>query len=149
MTLWAISKSPLIYGGDLLQLHGDKKTQRLITNPAVLDMNADASAPRQISRTTSTVIWRADAPTASPTLERVDIQAFYVAVFNLNVVQADIDVTTQKLNLTAGVKCTRAVDLWLGSLVPLGGINNLLPLAVEPHGCRLLRLECQMSHALA
>lgn len=41
MTLWAMAKSPLMFGGDMRKL--DDTTYNLITNPTVLDINAFSS----------------------------------------------------------------------------------------------------------
>lgn len=37
MTLWALAKSPLMYGGDVRKI--DPTTYELITNPTLLDIN--------------------------------------------------------------------------------------------------------------
>ncbi|KAH9313205.1 hypothetical protein KI387_028240, partial [Taxus chinensis] len=48
MTLWAMAKSPLMFGGDLRNI--DDKTLKLITNPMLLDINAYSTNNREISR---------------------------------------------------------------------------------------------------
>ncbi|CAM6083804.1 unnamed protein product [Calypogeia fissa] len=47
MTLWAIAKSPLMFGGDLR--HMDQWTLDLITQPILLEMNAHSSHNRELS----------------------------------------------------------------------------------------------------
>jgi len=41
MTLWAMAKSPLMFGGDMRKL--DDTTYNLITNPTILEINAFSS----------------------------------------------------------------------------------------------------------
>ena len=60
MTLWSISRSPLMFGGDLPS--NDTFTLSLLTNPEVLEVNQHSSNNRQISRVGDTVVWAADAP---------------------------------------------------------------------------------------
>ncbi|GAB4840478.1 hypothetical protein Ancab_021247 [Ancistrocladus abbreviatus] len=47
MTLWAMSKSPLMFGGDMRQL--DQTTYDLITNPTLLEINAFSSYNMEFS----------------------------------------------------------------------------------------------------
>jgi hypothetical protein len=46
MTLWAIAKSPLMFGGDLRYL--DDTTFALLTNVLVLQMNAHSTGNTQV-----------------------------------------------------------------------------------------------------
>lgn len=41
MTLWAMAKSPLMFGGDMRRL--DKATLSLISNPTLLEINSFSS----------------------------------------------------------------------------------------------------------
>eukprot|EP00249_Psilotum_nudum_P018944 c27030_g2_i1 orf=978-2936(+) len=50
VTLWAMAKSPLIFGGDMLHL--DQATLDLLTNPAVLNINANSYGNKEIQGTT-------------------------------------------------------------------------------------------------
>ena len=76
MTLWAITRSPLIMGGDLRHL--DAATLALLTNREVLAVNqsssenqhfelnlAPASGPRGLSRAAISM-WRCSTPPAKP-----------------------------------------------------------------------------------
>jgi hypothetical protein len=40
LTLWAMAKSPLMFGGDMINL--DNMTLSLITNPDILEINANS-----------------------------------------------------------------------------------------------------------
>ncbi|XP_074309995.1 uncharacterized protein LOC141644383 [Silene latifolia] len=45
MTLWAMAKSPLMFGGDMRKL--DDTTYKLITNPTILEINAFSSSNKE------------------------------------------------------------------------------------------------------
>ena len=58
-TLWAISRSPLIFGGNLTKL--DEFTRSLMTNKEVLDLNQNAveSGPARMPTNDGQHPWRA------------------------------------------------------------------------------------------
>jgi alpha-galactosidase len=72
MSLWSISRSPLMFGGDLPS--NDAFTLSLLTNPEVIAVDQNSSNNRQLFRTNDKVAWVADAPGGGK----------YLAVFNLN-----------------------------------------------------------------
>jgi hypothetical protein len=72
MSLWSISRSPLMFGGDLPS--NDAFTLSLLTNPEVIAVDQHSSNNRQLFRTDDKVAWVADAPNGGK----------YLAVFNLN-----------------------------------------------------------------
>ncbi len=72
MSLWSISRSPLMFGGDLPSK--DAFTLSLLTNPEIIAVNQQSSNNRQLFRTGDKVAWVADAPNGGK----------YLAVFNLN-----------------------------------------------------------------
>lgn len=49
MTLWAMAKSPLMFGGDVRKL--DETTYSLITNPTVLEINSFSSNNKEVCET--------------------------------------------------------------------------------------------------
>jgi alpha-galactosidase len=59
MSLWAIGRSPLIFGGDMTKL--DAQTIQLLTNPGMLEINQCSTNNRQISRDKNLIVWAADA----------------------------------------------------------------------------------------
>ena len=71
MSLWAIARSPLIFGGDMTQL--DPFTKEMLTNPSMLKVNQESTNNRQISRDRDLIVWAADIP-GSPDK--------YLALFN-------------------------------------------------------------------
>ncbi|MFA9390338.1 MAG: NPCBM/NEW2 domain-containing protein [Prolixibacteraceae bacterium] len=71
MSLWAIGRSPLIFGGDMTQL--DEFTTEMLTNPEMLKVNQESSNNRQVYREKNLVVWTADVPNSKDK---------YVALFN-------------------------------------------------------------------
>lgn len=133
MSLWAIAKSPLMFGGEATAL--DAFTSRLLSNAAVLDLNAHSTHNRQISVTGSSAVWAASGGTSGSAAGAV-----YVALFNR--VNASAVVSTSLAEL--GLKSTEdydALDLWSGGTsVVTGGVVRF---HVAAHGVSLLRLlEC-------
>ena len=72
MSLWAIGRSPLIFGGDMTRL--DPFTKELLINPQMLKINQESTNNRQISRDRDLIVWAADAAPCG--------QDKYVALFN-------------------------------------------------------------------
>ncbi len=60
MTLWCISRAPLMFGGHLPW--NDDWTLSLITNDEVLAVNQNSTGNRQLARTNDLVVWTAEAP---------------------------------------------------------------------------------------
>jgi hypothetical protein len=127
MTLWAIAKSPLIFGGHLPK--NDDWTLSLLTNDEVIAVNQHGLNPRQISREAATVVWVSDVP---------DSPDKYVALFNLadgtDVPDGNlgpVPVDFEQLGFTGPV---RVRDLWTGRDEPSAPM-------VPCHGARLLRIS--------
>jgi hypothetical protein len=71
MSLWAIGRSPLIFGGDMTKL--DDFTKEMLTNPEMLKVNQHSANNRQVYRDKNLVAWTADVPGSKDK---------YVALFN-------------------------------------------------------------------
>jgi len=71
MSLWAIGRSPLIFGGDMTKL--DDFTKEMLTNPEMLKVNQNSTNNRQVSRDKNMIVWAADVPNSKDK---------YVAFFN-------------------------------------------------------------------
>lgn len=71
MTLWAIARSPLIFGGDLTKM--DDFTLSLITNEEVIAVDQNSSSNRQLFNHDGLIAWMASAPNSPDK---------YLAVFN-------------------------------------------------------------------
>ena len=71
MSLWAIGRSPLIFGGDMTKL--DNFTKQMLINPEMLKVNQRSTNNHQVSRDKNLVVWAADVPNSKDK---------YVALFN-------------------------------------------------------------------
>jgi alpha-galactosidase len=71
MSLWAIGRSPLIFGGDMTRL--DDFTKEMLTNSEMLKVNQQSINNRQVSRDKNLIVWTADIPNSKDK---------YVAFFN-------------------------------------------------------------------
>jgi len=69
--MWAIGRSPLIFGGDMTKL--DEFTKEMLTNPEMLKVNQQSTNNRQVSRDKNLIVWTADVPNSKDK---------YVALFN-------------------------------------------------------------------
>merc|ERR1712187_980645 len=132
MTLWAIAKSPLIFGGDATQL--DAFTLSLLGNKEVLDMNAHSIENRQVYSANFSVIWTAQGPRGQ----------FYVAVFNTEDTNSTsgtdrktIEVKLTDLGLPNGTAACSGRNMWSSTVFatePIGAMR----IAVDPHGVALV-----------
>lgn len=124
MTLWSISRSPLIYGGDLSSM--DLWTLALLTNPEVLAVNQTSTNHRELFQHDQIVAWSAQS---------LIEEAHYLAVFNLGDEPA-----TALLPLAAlgqpGPWAAR--DLWNGG--DRGRWTEQIALPLRPHAAGLYRL---------
>jgi len=124
MTLWCISRSPLMFAGDLPS--SDDWTLQLVTNPEVLAVNQRSSGNREAFRQDGIRVWDAAAG---------DGRSRYVACFNLGDAPAAIDLPFAELSLPA----TCAVrDLW--DRKDLGTFTKSFSAETALHGARLLTL---------
>jgi len=80
MSLWAIGRSPLIFGGDMTKL--DDFTKEMLTNPEMLKVNQQSTNNRQLSRDNNLIVWTADVPNSKDK---------YVAFFNAQSKGENID----------------------------------------------------------
>jgi hypothetical protein len=128
-TLWAISRSPLIFGGNLTKL--DDFTRALMTNREVADLNqhASVSGPSVSAMTNrDTSSWRSwHARKGGKT---------YAAVFNLADETKTLDVPWSDFGLAD--KPHAAFEVWSAKQVPA---SKELHVEIPPHGCALYRVE--------
>ncbi|MGN8055452.1 NPCBM/NEW2 domain-containing protein [Pedobacter sp. 22163] len=80
MSLWAIGRSPLIFGGNMTKL--DDFTKEMLTNPEMLKVNQNSINNRQVSREKNLIVWTADVPNSKDK---------YVALFNAQSKGENID----------------------------------------------------------
>jgi len=123
MTLWCISKSPLMFGGNLPET--DPYTLGLVTNPEVLGVDQRSSNNRALVPGLKP-IWVADSN---------DPLVKYLAVFNRTSDQTTVNVALSDL----GIKSCKVRDLWLRK--DLGVLSQTLPITVAAHGSMLYKLN--------
>jgi len=125
MTLWCITRSPLMYGGDLSQIRSNEL--QLLQNKAVLGVNQNSTNNRQLFLNDKKAAWIADVPGSRDK---------YLAVFNLGDRGELIHIDLKEIGFPG--KCY-ITDLWAGDY--LGEFESGIRPEVLPHGARLLRIS--------
>lgn len=125
MTLFAITRSPLMIGSDLPS--ADAFTFALLTNPEVLGVNQHSRSTRVLTFHEEAAVWVADAP---------DGAGQYLAIFNLSDQDCAIPVALRDLG-RAGPIVIR--DLWAQRDLPGCYEDRFAPLIVA-HGSGLYRV---------
>jgi len=125
MTLWAITRSPLIMGGDLRYL--DPATLGLLTNREVLavDQSSTDNGPHFLSD--GSRFWSATDPATGDT---------YLALFNIT---AKPKALTFPLRHLARSRVSGRRDLWTSS--ELGSAAGSIEVTLPAHGSALYRLR--------
>src|SRR6266567_1138260 len=99
MTLWSIAHSPLMMGGNLLELND--WTRSLLTNKEIIAVDQHSKDNRQALRDGNLVIW-----TARPEGRR----GYYIGVFNTGESELSVDRSWKELGIEE--KIYRVRDLW-------------------------------------
>ncbi|MFF3438804.1 RICIN domain-containing protein [Streptosporangium sp. NPDC002721] len=125
MTLWAINRAPLMWGGNLVENRASELA--LMTNSAVLAVDQHSTGNRRLYGGTRQV-WTADVPNSDHR---------YVALFNRESATANVSVNLADLGIGSAV----VTDLWSGANLgtSAGTFTRLLP----PHGSGIYRLAPQ------
>lgn len=122
MTLWCISQSPLMFGGNLPETDAD--TLAVITNKAVIDLDQHGTNP-QVLASGPITIWSAEPQKG---------KGRYLAIFNRSGEGRAWDFDPASL----GFKGVEAYDLWNDTLQPK---TTHLSGTLAPHSCILLMLK--------
>jgi hypothetical protein len=128
MTLWAINRAPLMWGGNLVENRAPELA--LMTNRAVIAVNQNSTGNRQLVGGARQV-WAADVPGSADR---------YVAMFNRDASPGDVTVDLADL----GIGSATATDLWSGAAV--GAATGELTRSIPGHGAALLRLTPLIPH---
>lgn len=139
VTLWVMARSPLMIGGDLPTTAPE--TIALFTNDDVLRVLGTSHGNRELLRERGLVIWAAEGPEG----ER------WAAAFNVGDEARTEPFDTRSLGL--GATPAEVVDVWSGAPVIVEAVHeqsdaargvapgsSVVRLALEPHGCVLLRV---------
>ncbi len=124
MTLWAITRSPLIMGGDLRHL--DAETLRLLTNRDVLAVDQLSTDNQPHFELDGARFWSAREPMGGD---------YYLAMFNVTDAEKQVRFPLARLRL---VKVGVMRDLWSGE--DLGPATGKITMTLPAHGSALLRL---------
>lgn len=123
MNLWAIFRSPLMFGGDLPS--NDEFTLSLLTNDEVLAVNQHSSNNKQLKEENGLIVWTANVP---------ETEDKYVAFFNSNDAGIfDISVALAELGVSGNYSVK---DLW--SKEDKGRVTDKFTVSVEPHASVLV-----------
>ncbi len=122
MTLWAISKSPLMFGGNLPDT--DPYTLSLITNPEVLAVNQH-SVDNQVLVSGIKPMWIANS---------LKEKIMFLAVFNRSDERAVIPIRLSDL----GIHTCNVRDLWLRK--DLGPMTETMTAVIPAHDAMLYQL---------
>jgi len=125
LTLWCISRSPLMIGANLTRM--DEATRRLLSNPEVLGVDQHSSAARAVYVDGNLVAWLA-TPSADA--------GKYLAVFNLGESARSADIQWPQLGIDAPVAALR--DLWQRKEL---GPQPKFKLRLAPHASALYRVS--------
>jgi alpha-galactosidase len=125
MTLWAMFRSPLIMGGDLLQ--ADKWTTSLLTNPDIIAIDQHSRDNRAVITTENTAVWVARPEAGND---------YYVAVFNIGEKEQDLKFSWKDVGVEAA-KCN-VRNLW--SHEESKGVK-LLRVKLKPHASAVWRVS--------
>ncbi len=126
MNLWAMFRSPLMFGGDLPT--NDEFTLSLLTNDELLAVNQNSAKNKQLKAENGLIVWTADVP---------ETEDKYVAFFNINDAgTSEISVTPAELGITGNYT---AKDLW--SKEAKGSVAEKFTVSVEPHASVLVRFS--------
>jgi alpha-galactosidase len=125
MSLWAMAKSPLMLGGDLLTT--PDSVMALFKNKEVLNINQQSIDNRQVYNRNDEIAWIA---TDSNSEDR------YIALFNVGEEKKEISFNLELEHLRGSYAVW---DIW--SKENIGTIEKELKVTVSPHGVRLFKLK--------
>ena len=125
MNLWAIFRSPLMFGGDLPS--NDRFTLSLITNADLIAVNQHSQNSRQLKNDNGLIVWTADIP---------DSEDNYVAFFNSNDdIPGNVSVGLKDLGFNGEYT---AKDLWSKDI---SQVTDTLSRELAPHASAIFRLS--------
>jgi len=124
MTLWALFRSPLFFGGELRD--NDEWTLSLLTNRSVFEMHRNSHGAKRIFREGNRIVWSANGPAG----------VRYVAMFNTGERETDITIPLTHLDVTVPVTAT---ELWENTHPTQ--LDSEISARVAPHGTALFRLN--------
>jgi alpha-galactosidase len=126
ITLWAMARSPLFIGGNLMQM--DDALKSLLTNPGVIEVDQNSMAGHMLGQDGNVVAWVAVSK---------DRDKNYLALFNLGDAPVHVDRTFAEYGFIDRAEY-KVRDLWMRK--ELGALNALTE-DLPPHGSVMLSLH--------
>lgn len=122
MTLWAVFRSPLFFGGELRLT--DNYTLSLVTNPEVINVNQNSEKPLLVYNKGGIAVWQTKIENCTA-----------VAVFNLSDEEKHYKLSFSDL----GIENVRAVrDLWARKDIPKCEID--VAVSLKPHSSEFFEI---------
>ena len=122
MTLWAVFRSPLFFGGELRLT--DNYTLSLVTNPEVINVNQNSEKPLLVYNKGGIAVWQTKIENCTA-----------VAVFNLSDEEKHYKLSFSDL----GIENVRAVrDLWARKDIPK--CENDVAASLKPHSSEFFEI---------
>lgn len=122
MTLWAVFRSPLFFGGELRLT--DDYTLSLVTNPEVINVNQNSEKPLFVYNKSGIAVWQTKIENCTA-----------VAVFNLSDEEKHYKLSFSDL----GIENVRAVrDLWARKDIPK--CENDVAVSLKPHSSEFFEI---------
>lgn len=122
MTLWAVFRSPLFFGGELRLT--DDYTLSLVTNPEVINVNQNSEKPLLLYNKGGIAVWQTKIENCTA-----------VAVFNLSDEEKHYKLSFSDL----GIENVRAVrDLWARKDIPK--CQNDVAVSLKPHSSEFFEI---------
>lgn len=122
MTLWAVFRSPLFFGGELRLT--DNYTLSLVTNPEVINVNQNSEKPLLVYNKGGIAVWQTKIENCTA-----------VAVFNLSDEEKHYKLSFSDL----GIENVRAVrDLWARKDIPK--CENDVTVSLKPHSSEFFEI---------
>ncbi len=123
MTLWAVFRSPLFFGGELRLT--DNYTLSLVTNPEVINVNQNSEKPLFVYNKGGIAVWQTKIENCTA-----------VAVFNLS----DEEKHYKLIFSDLGIENVRAVrDLWARKDIPK--CENDVAVSLKPHSSEFFEIH--------
>jgi alpha-galactosidase len=125
ISLWSITKSPLMYGGNLPE--NDNFTNSLIMNEEVLALNQKANSPKEVYDKNKRTVW----------MSKNANQSVNVGLFNRDSKTLKIEVSLNELGLDPNKKY-KIRDLWKKQDV--GEVKGSFAFDINSHGAGLYQI---------
>ena len=125
MSLWAIMRSPLMFGGEMTKM--DEYTRRMLTNDALIEVLNNTHSAHPLSRKTvdgvEQIAWFTSHNNG---------KSYYVALFNCGEKECEISATLPFVDEFY------IIDIWDG--LNYGNATDTISATVAPHGVRMFKL---------